>query len=155
MLVLVFLVKISGSYLCSCCQSKIIEYLLSLSFEVEYGSAQNTIHAQSYMILKYKVILRQIFSPKYSFGRLLLISQATVVHRQIPLFVNKEPAVHLHKPLSNVAPSVQTHQFPDLIAPNVHLHSSQFITAPGLHQQIPFNIQEYYGTQSQVLLIML
>ncbi|CAL5994330.1 Hypothetical_protein [Hexamita inflata] len=72
MLVLMFAVRKSGLYLYSCSLTKISEYLLSLSFEVEYGFAQNTRQTQSYMILKYKVILKQIFSPKNSFGRLLL-----------------------------------------------------------------------------------
>ncbi|CAL6053691.1 Leucine-rich_repeat domain superfamily [Hexamita inflata] len=72
MQVLVFLERQCGSYLFSCRISKISEYLLSLSFEVEYGSAQNTRQTQSYMILKYKVILKQKFLPKNRFGRLLL-----------------------------------------------------------------------------------
>ncbi|CAL6073724.1 Hypothetical_protein [Hexamita inflata] len=99
MLVLVFLVRKCGSYLFSCRISKISEYLLLLSFEVEYGFAQNTIHAQSYMILKYKVILKQIFLPKNRFGLLLILILKALHKRK---FINRSLCEKLLKKIKSL-----------------------------------------------------
>ncbi|CAL6066408.1 Hypothetical_protein [Hexamita inflata] len=64
------------------CLTKISQQLFSLAFEVVMVPTKNTSMNQPYMIVQYKVILKQKFSPKFSSatGTLLLTAIKILFH---------------------------------------------------------------------------